>query len=231
MAAKLYPTHVPTNAIQKAVLSLGSALAAITDPKRGDMVATMGETTAVGPVLKNIHRRMLEDKTGKLLLEVKPRITDETIDRIKLRSLPDGTFGREYARFLDDLHTHPDARPPVQYIDDPELVYVMQRYRETHDFTHTLLEMKPNMLGEVTVKYFEAIQLGLPMCITAAIFGGARLGPVHGQQLLQRNLPWIVEQAQKSRLLIALDWENQFEKSIRELQRECSIVPIKEWVK
>lgn len=51
------------------------------------------------------------------------------------------------------------------------------RYRETHDFTHVLLEMKPNMLGEVTVKYFEAIQLGLPMCIAAAIFGGARLGP------------------------------------------------------
>lgn len=51
------------------------------------------------------------------------------------------------------------------------------RYRETHDFTHILLEMKPNMLGEVIVKYFEAIQLGFPMCITASIFGGMRLLP------------------------------------------------------
>lgn len=128
MATKLYPSHIPTSAIQKAVLSLGSALTAITDPKRGDMVATMGETTAIGPVLRNIHKRMLKDRVGKLLLERKPRITDATIDRERLKRLPDGTFGREYARFLDDLHTHPDARPPVQYIDDPELVYVMQRF-------------------------------------------------------------------------------------------------------
>lgn len=104
------------------------------------------------------------------------------------------------------------------------------RYRETHDFTHTLLEMKPHMLGEVTVKYFEAIQLGLPMCITAAIFGGARLKPKHGRQLLEKNLPWIVEQAKNSRLLIALDWENQYDKPIRKLQEECSIIPISEWV-
>lgn len=127
MATKLYPTHVPTNSIQKAVLSLGSAIAAITDPKRGDMVAAMGETTAIGPILRNTRDRMAKDKTGRWLLEKKPRVTDSTIDREKFRSLPDGTFGREYVRFLDDLNTHPDAREPVKYIDDPELVYVMQR--------------------------------------------------------------------------------------------------------
>ena len=29
----------------------------------------------------------------------------------------------------------------VRFVDDPELAYVMQRYREIHDFTHTLLGM------------------------------------------------------------------------------------------
>jgi ubiquinone biosynthesis protein COQ4 len=175
--AKLYPSHIPTSRLQKAILTLGSAITAITDPKRGDMVATMAETTAVGPVLRNIRDRMAQDKKGSWLLAHRPRISNTTINREKLRRMADGTLGREYCRFLDELKTEPDARPPVQYIDDEELVYVMQRYRETHDFTHTLLEMKPNMIGEVTVKYFEAIQLGLPMCISAAIFGGARLGP------------------------------------------------------
>ena len=40
---------------------------------------------------------------------------------------------------------------------------LMPSYRETHDFTHVLLQMRPNMLGEVTVKYFEAVQLGLSL--------------------------------------------------------------------
>uniref|UniRef100_A0A914CBD8 Ubiquinone biosynthesis protein COQ4 homolog, mitochondrial n=1 Tax=Acrobeloides nanus TaxID=290746 RepID=A0A914CBD8_9BILA len=189
------------------------------------MVATMAETTAFRPILKNIRDRMACDVVGRALLCHRPRITEETINREKLRLLPDGTLGREYARFLDQLHTSPDARPPVKYVDDDELVYVMQRYRETHDFTHVLLEMKPNMLGEVTVKYFEAIQLGLPMCIAAAIFGGVRLGPKHRQQLIERNLPWVVEQAVNGRLLIALDWENLVERKIRDIQQECCIEP------
>ena len=30
----------------------------------------------------------------------------------------------------------------VRYVDDPELAYVMQRYREIHDFVHALLDQK-----------------------------------------------------------------------------------------
>ena len=37
----------------------------------------------------------------------------------------------------------------LQFVDDEDLVYVMQRYRETHDFNHVLLQMKTHMLGEV----------------------------------------------------------------------------------
>ncbi|VDM81180.1 unnamed protein product [Strongylus vulgaris] len=76
----------------------------------------------------------------------------------------------------------------------------MQRYRETHDFNHVLLQMPTNMLGEIfssvhsstllwclstylpyfiTVEYFEDIQFGLPMCVTAGIFGAGRLRTKH----------------------------------------------------
>jgi ubiquinone biosynthesis protein COQ4 len=55
---------------------------------------------------------------------------------------------------------------------------VMLRYRQCHDLFHTILGLKPNMLGEVAVKWFEAIQTGLPMCRMGAAFGGLRLGPV-----------------------------------------------------
>ena len=71
----------------------------------------------------------------------------------------------------------PDARLPVHYVDDPDLVYVMLRYRQCHDLFHTVLGMKPNMLGECVVKVVEGIQLGLPMCVMGGVFGPVRLGP------------------------------------------------------
>ncbi|VDN60357.1 unnamed protein product [Dracunculus medinensis] len=115
-----------------------------------DMVATMGETTAFRFILENIRQRMMNDAIGRKLLQTRPRITNETIDRDYLRSLKLGTFGNEYEKFLADLNTEPDARPSVKFIDDvDDLVYIMQRYRETHDFIHILLQMKTNMLGEV----------------------------------------------------------------------------------
>jgi ubiquinone biosynthesis protein Coq4 len=46
----------------------------------------------------------------------------------------------------------PDSRLPVQFVDDIELAYVMQRYREAHDLFHTVLGMPTNMLGNNHLK-------------------------------------------------------------------------------
>lgn len=42
----------------------------------------------------------------------------------------------------------PDTRAPTRFVDDEELAYVIQRYREIHDMLHTLLGMPTNILGE-----------------------------------------------------------------------------------
>jgi len=70
----------------------------------------------------------------------------------------------------------PDERPPVQFVDDVELAYIMRRYREIHDLVHVVLGQPTNMLGEVTVKMFEGLQTGLFMCTTGGILGAVRLG-------------------------------------------------------
>lgn len=53
----------------------------------------------------------------------------------------------------------------------------MLRYRQVHDLFHSVLGMPPHMLGEVAVKWVEALQTGLPMCALGALFGPLRLGP------------------------------------------------------
>ena len=39
----------------------------------------------------------------------------------------------------------PDSRRDVVFVDDTDLAYVMQRYREVHDLMHTLLGMPTNI--------------------------------------------------------------------------------------
>uniref|UniRef100_A0A914W996 Ubiquinone biosynthesis protein COQ4 homolog, mitochondrial n=1 Tax=Plectus sambesii TaxID=2011161 RepID=A0A914W996_9BILA len=225
MAHRLYPTHIPTSPLQKLLLAGGSALMAIARPQRGDMVATMGETTAIRPVLQRLYDNMARDEGGQRLLLERPRITNTSVDRKYLRSLEEGTFGREYERFLSSLETSPDARPPVQFIDDADLVYVMQRYRETHDFTHVVLGMPTTMLGEVTVKWFEGIQFGLPMCVSGGVFGTLRLGPKHRQRFFSTYMPWVIKQGVNGRFFLSVEWEKHWETPLKQLRRQLNLDP------
>lgn len=180
------------------LLTVGSSAISLANPFRGDMIACLAETTGT-KALVHCHRQMKSTNEGQRILAQKPRINMSTIDLSYLKSLPEGTVGRTYHDFLDNnvrinfikrkelvkqyflseqctlQKVSPDDREQVQFVDDIELAYVMQRYRETHDIFHAMLLMPTTMLGEVTVKWIEALQMRLPMCITAAIFGASRL--------------------------------------------------------
>ncbi|XP_067868926.1 ubiquinone biosynthesis protein COQ4 homolog, mitochondrial isoform X2 [Heterodontus francisci] len=140
-----YRTHIPTRPLQKLLLAAGSALMALSNPYRHDMVAVLGETTGQLAIQK-MRDRMQNHPEGHQILQERPRISISTLDLASLRELPDGTFGREYVRFLDVNRVTPDSRMPVKFVDDEELAYVIQRYREVHDFMHTLLGMPTNIL-------------------------------------------------------------------------------------
>jgi len=211
-----------TNLAQRLALTIGSGLISITDPARDDMISAFGELTGQ-QALPRIRRMMQSDPEGRQILNERPVVNSNTVDLIKLQTYPEKTFGREYVEFLQRNKITPDSRKPVHFVEDEELAYVMRRYREIHDFTHCILDMKTNMLGEVTVKIFEAIQLGLPMCWLAGLFGSLRLGPKHSQLYLNRNLPWIIDNARKSKPLINVYFERHFNKPIDVLRAELNL--------
>lgn len=166
------------------------------------MIACLGETTGIKS-LQHTLDMMKASVEGTQILLHKPRINTTTVDIDALGSLPENTLGFCYNKFLNDnvsaatknmyqfyqyqysfdcfvfpvQNVTPDSRMQVKFINDPELMYVMTRYRECHDLVHTVLGMPTNMLGEVSVKWIEAINIGLPMCYGGAIFGAMRLRP------------------------------------------------------
>lgn len=58
----------------------------------------MAETSVPKSVLQHLYNRLNRDVNGQELLRNKPRINNKTINREYIRSLPDYTLGREYAR-------------------------------------------------------------------------------------------------------------------------------------
>ncbi|NWI15872.1 COQ4 protein, partial [Crypturellus soui] len=221
---RLYPGHIPTSPLQKALLAAGSALVALADPYRHDMVAVLGETTGC-LVLPNLRDKMRNDPEGSRILQERPRIRLSTLDVEGLRRLPDGTLGREYLRFLEDNKVSPDTRMPAKFVDDEELAYVIQRYREVHDLMHTLLGMPTNMLGEVVVKWFEAIQTGLPMCVLGAAFGPVRLSARKLQVLATELIPWAIRSGRSANCILNIYYEQRWEQTVASLREEIGIFP------
>ncbi|XP_022434309.2 ubiquinone biosynthesis protein COQ4 homolog, mitochondrial [Delphinapterus leucas] len=218
----LYPEHIPTTPLQKALLAAGSAGMALYDPYRHDMVAVLGETTGCH-TLKVLRDQMRRDPEGAQILQERPRISLSTLDLGKLRSLPEGSLGREYLRFLDVNRVSPDTRAPTRFVDSEELAYVMQRYREVHDMLHTLLGMPTNILGEIVVKWFEAVQTGLPMCILSALFGPIQLSARNLQVLVSKLIPWAVQNARRAPCVLNLYYERRWEQPLKALRQELSI--------
>ncbi|XP_031618148.1 uncharacterized protein LOC116337610 [Contarinia nasturtii] len=217
--------YIQISNVQRLILSIGSSVAALINPHRHDMIACLGETTGID-ALQNTLKLMKDSPEGFLILDEQPRINSNAIDLDALGKLPNDTFGYAYKKFLDDNNVTPDSRMPVKFLQNPELMYVMTRYRECHDLIHTVLGMPTNMLGEVTVKWIEAINIGLPMCYGGAVFGAMRLRPKQREKYRTHYLPWALNTSKHMKPLMNVYWEKRWNQKIVELRKELNIEPL-----
>lgn len=140
----------------------------------------------------------------------------------QLRKLPDNTVGRTYAAWLDREGVTPDTREQVRYIDNEEEAYVMQRYRECHDFYHALTGLPVFVEGEVGLKAFEFANTGLPMTglSLAAI---VRLKPAERKRIFETYLPWAFSNGWRAKDVINVYWEEELETNVEDLRARLNI--------
>lgn len=165
---------------------------------------------------------MLADPTGRRILRDRPRITSETLQMSYLRTMPENSVGRAYAKWLDREGVSPDTRDQVKYIDDEECAYVMQRYRECHDFYHAVTGLPIFVEGELALKALEFLNTLLPMT-GLSLFAYVRMKPAEKERFLSLHLPWAVRAGLSSKELINVYWEEVLEKDVDELRAELNI--------
>ncbi|GAA6046695.1 hypothetical protein JCM3770_003121 [Rhodotorula araucariae] len=218
-----YPGHVPIGAFERTLLTLGSAVMGLVDTHRHDMIAVLSETSAPTASLRRLQRHMRASPSGRAILRDRPRITEASIDVARLAELPEGTFGRAYASWLRRNKVTPDTRDPVRYIADPELAYLMQRYRESHDFYHVLLGFGVSLPAELVVKWFEAANFGLPVAVLSGVFGPLRMDSAERRRLWRTYGPWALAAGGKADCLISVYWEKEWETPIAELRERFGV--------
>lgn len=136
--------------------------------------------------------------------------------------MPENTVGRAYVGWLDREGVSPDTRAEVRYIDDEECAYVMQRYRECHDFYHALTGLPVVREGEVALKAFEFANTGLPMT-GLAVFSVFTLKKKERERFWQVFGPWAVSNGLKAHDVINVYWEEELETDVNELRNRLGI--------
>lgn len=165
---------------------------------------------------------MLASPTGRRILRDRPRISSQTLSMPYLRSLPGNTVGRAFVDWLDREGVTPDTRKTVKYIDDEECAYVMQRYRECHDFYHALTGLPVMVEGEIALKAFEFANTLLPMT-GLSMFAVTRVKPAERDRFFKIYLPWALTNGFKSKEVINVYWEEQLERDVDDLRAELGI--------
>ncbi|KAK5998895.1 Ubiquinone biosynthesis protein coq4 [Cladobotryum mycophilum] len=217
-----YPGHVPLTKLERAGLALGSSVMALINPYRPDLIAAVGEATATPYFIYRLRDAMLAHPTGRRILRQRPRINSKTLSLPSLRAMPASSVGRVYVSWLDREGVSPDTRNDVRYIDDEECAYVMQRYRECHDFYHALTGLPVVREGEVALKAFEFANTLLPMT-GLSMFAASTLKPDERQRFFSIYLPWAVRNGARSKEIINIYWEEELERDVEDLRQELGI--------
>ena len=190
------------------------------------MVATFGEVTGLC-ALGKLRDSMKSNNEGKLVLEQKPIIRSHTLDLAYLDTLPNTTFGKAYVTFLNRNQVSPDTRAPVLFIADPELAYVMDRYRQIHDFIHTLLNLSTSLEEEIALKWFEMIHFGLPVAVLSSLIGPLRLTSDERRRLRSTYIPWAVKAARACHPLMNVYYERHMTDHLEELRQHLNVIALR----
>ncbi|KAK5124332.1 Ubiquinone biosynthesis protein [Meristemomyces frigidus] len=217
-----YPGHIPLTRLERTTLALGSAIGSLFNPRRHDLIAALAEATSKPYFLARLRAAMLAHPTGRRILRDKPRITSQTMRLEILRQLPENSVGRAYAAWLDREGVTPDTRDAVKYVDDPEEAYVMQRYRETHDFTHAITGLPVIIEGELAIKAFEFANTALPMT-GLSLAAVVRLKPAERRRFFGVYAPWAVRNGLAAEEVVNVYWEEELETDVGVLRERLGI--------
>jgi len=178
-----------------------------------------------GSSFERLYQRVLAHPTGRIVLDEKRDILPVLQDRDTLRALPDGTLGREYARFLDRegisaeglVEASTENSDDLVFLDDRARV-LSSRVRDIHDLWHVVTGYQRDLFGEHALLAFSYAQTrnhGIAFIVLVAAIRRWREGRRDVIPLAWQGY----RRGSRAESLVAADWEALLAKPLSDVRR------------
>jgi ubiquinone biosynthesis protein COQ4 len=185
-----------------------------------------------GRSFERVLDRVLADPTGRRILEERRSLLPALADRARLRALPDGTLGREYARFMDAEAISAEGLLEASRSPEPEPEHRLgaagqvlgERLRDMHDLWHVVTGYGRDLFGEAALLAFTYAQTrnrGIGAIVLVGLWRMWRGGAREAAALVRRAW-W---RGRRAAFLPAADWEALLELPLDEVRRRLRVGP------
>ena len=207
----------------------------IEDPNRTDQVFEIVRALS-GDSFEHAFQRFAASPDGRELLRERPTLLDTLSDRAALMALPEGSFGRAYAEFMEagqleaaglveaeEMATQTYGRAD-EGPKDPDREYFGDRLRDMHDLWHVLTGYGRDEAGEaanLAFTYAQVPNLGVGFIVIA----GAILGPLDLSLYWPRYLWRAYRRGRRAAQLSSVPYEELLPLPLAEVRRRLDIDP------
>ncbi|MDJ0790033.1 MAG: Coq4 family protein [Myxococcota bacterium] len=185
-----------------------------------------------GPELDTIYDRCMRDDTARRILEEGRSLHPVLLDFRRLRSLPDGTLGREYARFMDeneiDIVSFAEASwkhmVREDYANDAAWT-LANRLRDIHEIVHVISGYGTDVLGEMCEIVFNIREDPRPRAAWFAVKTNLVKFRRMGAPEAEATIREAHARGQRAGLMVGTDWEALLDWPLEDVRRKLGISP------
>jgi len=180
------------------------------------------------PRFRSVLAELHDSEQGRRLLDLRPELSSEHVDYDVLRRLAPTTLGGAYARHLDNNGITADYQAAAtRHVDDPDIAYLMRRFRQTHDVWHALLGLGIAGHEEVVIHSFSWGQLRLPVSAMIMFFGTLKHMVFERRWgALRHSMLEAYRVGRESAPLLGVIWEDLWSRPIDDVRAAYGIKPL-----
>ena len=180
------------------------------------------------PRFRRVLGELQATAEGQRILADRPELSSQHVDFERLRALPETTLGGAYVRHLDRNRITADYQAArTRYVEDPDIAYLMRRFRQTHDVWHALLGLGINGHEEVIIHWFSWGQLRLPVSALIMVFGTMKhLVLEQRWEALRHSMMEAYRAGRDAAPLMPVYWEDHWEQPLADVRARYGIHPL-----
>ena len=172
-------------------------------------------------------KTLTSDPKTKELIESRYQ-HNKPIDWDLLKSLPPETLGFQFAKFMNNPVVTPiDKLPESKNEISPELDYLRQRIRITHDIHHVVCGYPADEIGEMGISAFYVAQINSPLNSMLLAFGLIKCTIKFPQRLPELmdiiTEGWIL--GKKTQNIFGIKWEEMWNLPVSEVREQLGLQP------